>query len=309
MDTAHFITMSDLRNNFYKFYTWLSIENNNVKATDLSAPRVRTAPKTPQIDDFQIENSKFSNSVVLNLPYQELNDEYQYTKFYNILHQCSDNRHLSIPITGFGNHTSSSSKNHNSFMKWFYKQERDNSGHFLNTSPAFTSADKGSNAVGPADASGSASSSFESNLKILNLQGNKLKNLSKLKYKNIQECYFQHNLFSSFADLPNFTESEKLTLLDLSDNSIEKLEGLEKYLPKNLVSLNLSRNPVAYTLNYRKNVFVLLPNLVYLDGIPKLASDEVLEDESQKNKNKKFKSKSRLASVTSVDPDYYDKKI
>ena len=95
--------MDDLRNSFYKFYTWLSISGNNVSADQLNAPRIRTAPDTPSLEDLQIENSKFTDVEILNLPYQELSQTYQSRKFFEVLFQCSDSSYSDVKKTKIGN--------------------------------------------------------------------------------------------------------------------------------------------------------------------------------------------------------------
>ena len=256
--------MDELRNSIYKFYTWLSISENNVKASDLNAPRVRRAPddQTPKIDDLQIENSKFKNNKILNLPYQELNHEFQVTSFHNILQQCAD-----------------------------------------------------------------SSNSNSSNLNTMHLQGNQLSDLSRFTFSKLEICYLQHNLFESFSKLPKMGQ-DSLQFLDLSDNSIKSFKNITT-LPRSLKHLDLRRNPIAFTENYRQRVFSALPNLETLDNMPRgaIRGDEpdnengFDEDEEWVNKkdnsfsgrlfgskSKKRKNevhKKRTESITSVDQAYY----
>ena len=190
---------TSIRNRVYKYFTWLSIPDNDIKSEELSAPRIREAPDAPEIPNLQISNGNFSRVRNLNLPYQELAQEYQLKKFMQVLKQNGGKANL------------------------------------------------------------------------VHLQGNRLKTLKGVNFSQADQVYLQHNLLPSFSDLPKM---EKVSSLYLQDNCIDSLNEIKKVLPVTLQSLDLSRNPVTFTLNYRKRVFEALPTLLYLDGIAKLPEDE-----------------------------------
>ena len=49
--------------------------------------------------------------------------------------------------------------------------------------------------------------------------------------------------------LPSIPRVEQLIL---SDNSVDSLDGLERFHQSALVELHLDNNPIAFTLNYRQ---------------------------------------------------------
>merc|ERR1711957_169531 len=191
-------TFEPLRNAVYKYFTWLSIPDNTVKTEELTAPRIRDAPDAPEVPSLQIQNGNFAKVKNLNLPYQELAQEYQLKKFIGILKQNGNSA------------------------------------------------------------------------KLVHLQGNRLKTLKTVEFLQADRVYLQHNLLPSFSDLPKM---EKVTHIYLQDNCIDRLDKI-KNLPAGLQSLDLSRNPVTFTIDYRKTVFRELPGLIYLDGVVKLPEDE-----------------------------------
>merc|ERR1712178_627324 len=99
--------------------------------------------------------------------------------------------------------------------------------------------------------------------------GNRLKTLRSIDFTQADQVFLQHNLLPSFKSLPKM---QKVRNLYLQDNCIENFDGI-KTLPHTLESLDLSRNPISFTLGYRKAVYKELPNLIYLDGIAKLSED------------------------------------
>jgi len=80
---------------------------------------------------------------------------------------------------------------------------------------------------------------------------------------------------------------EKLTVLNLSNNKIKDFESLEPLKElKSLKNLDLYRNEVTSTENYRERVFNLLPELAYLDNADKTGKEceeSDLDDEDEIN--------------------------
>ncbi|XP_077998059.1 uncharacterized protein LOC144451150 [Glandiceps talaboti] len=106
----------------------------------------------------------------------------------------------------------------------------------------------------------------------LNLADNSLINIHAVSFPRLTHLTLCMNYIDHFKKLPKFPE---LLELNLADNHIDTLDGLSvlnKRVP--LESLDLRRNPVVFTTNYRYRVFQTLPYLHELDGIPKLASDD-----------------------------------
>ncbi|KAF7668944.1 hypothetical protein LDENG_00267520 [Lucifuga dentata] len=80
------------------------------------------------------------------------------------------------------------------------------------------------------------------------------------------------NHLMSLRQLPKLPAVKHLCL---SENAISSLEGLGALGNSPLRSLNLTRNPVTFTQDYRARVFSCLPKLQVLDGIPKLPEDSL----------------------------------
>ncbi|XP_013397896.1 uncharacterized protein LOC106164504 [Lingula anatina] len=104
----------------------------------------------------------------------------------------------------------------------------------------------------------------------------KLTELSSFSFPLCTHLNLNRNYISSFKDLPKIPRIQYLTI---SDNNIVNLNGLDNLRKTELRELNLKRNPVAFTENYRPRVFKILPQLKVLDDIPKLPSDEVFDEE------------------------------
>ncbi|CAK8689229.1 unnamed protein product [Clavelina lepadiformis] len=102
----------------------------------------------------------------------------------------------------------------------------------------------------------------------LHLVDNSLEDIHSVKLPSCHSLNLQKNHFTSFKSLP---KCDGLLHLDLSVNNIGDLDGCERF--KNLQTLDLSLNPIQYTLGYRSRVFAKFPNLKYLDGIPLLNDD------------------------------------
>uniref|UniRef100_A0A3B4ASB3 U2A'/phosphoprotein 32 family A C-terminal domain-containing protein n=1 Tax=Periophthalmus magnuspinnatus TaxID=409849 RepID=A0A3B4ASB3_9GOBI len=103
----------------------------------------------------------------------------------------------------------------------------------------------------------------------LQLVDNSLTDLSSMRLPRCRILNLQRNHLVSFRALPKLLAVEHLCL---SDNAISSLCGLGALGNSPLRSLNLSRNPVTYSPQYRA-VFSCLPKLEVLDGIPKLPED------------------------------------
>uniref|UniRef100_A0A8C7YA94 Uncharacterized protein n=1 Tax=Oryzias sinensis TaxID=183150 RepID=A0A8C7YA94_9TELE len=104
----------------------------------------------------------------------------------------------------------------------------------------------------------------------LQLIDNSLMNLSSVRLPRCQMLNLHRNHLVYLHQLPKLPAVEHLCL---SENAIASLGGLGSLGHSRLRSLNLTRNPVAFTQDYRARVFSCLPNLEVLDGIPKLPAD------------------------------------
>uniref|UniRef100_A0A3B3D3Q7 U2A'/phosphoprotein 32 family A C-terminal domain-containing protein n=1 Tax=Oryzias melastigma TaxID=30732 RepID=A0A3B3D3Q7_ORYME len=102
----------------------------------------------------------------------------------------------------------------------------------------------------------------------LQLIDNSLINLSSVRLP-CRMLNLHRNHLVYLHQLPKLPAVEHLCL---SENAIASLGGLGSLGSSPLRSLNLTRNPVAFTQDYRV-VFSCLPNLEVLDGIPKLPAD------------------------------------
>ncbi|XP_041851228.1 uncharacterized protein LOC121646369 [Melanotaenia boesemani] len=106
----------------------------------------------------------------------------------------------------------------------------------------------------------------------LQLIDNSLTNLSSVRLPRCRMLNLHHNHLVCLRQLPKLPTVEHLFL---SENAIRSLEGLGALQNSPLRSLNLARNPVTFTQDYRARVFSCLPNLEVLDGIPKLPEDSL----------------------------------
>ncbi|XP_040902944.1 uncharacterized protein LOC121187662 [Toxotes jaculatrix] len=104
----------------------------------------------------------------------------------------------------------------------------------------------------------------------LQLVDNSLTNLSSVRLPRCRILNLHHNHLVCLRQLPKLPAVEHLCL---SENAIGSLGGLGALENSPLRSLNLSRNPVTFTQDYRARVFSCLPKLEVLDGIPKLPED------------------------------------
>ncbi|XP_063350387.1 uncharacterized protein LOC134641770 [Pelmatolapia mariae] len=104
----------------------------------------------------------------------------------------------------------------------------------------------------------------------LQLIDNSLTSLSSVRLPRCRVLNLHHNHLVCLRQLPKLPAVEHLCL---SENAIGTLGGLGALGNSPLRSLNLTRNPVTFTQDYRARVFSCLPNLEVLDGIPKLPED------------------------------------
>ena len=106
--------------------------------------------------------------------------------------------------------------------------------------------------------------------KQLQLMDNSLSELSRVCLPNCIMLHLNRNCFQSFKKLP---KCPNLEYLNLTENSISKLNGLSSLKKCPLKSLVLTRNPVEYIANFRHKVFSVLPQLELLNGYPRLPGD------------------------------------
>ncbi|KAM6987346.1 uncharacterized protein LKV04_010174 [Tautogolabrus adspersus] len=106
----------------------------------------------------------------------------------------------------------------------------------------------------------------------LQLIDNSLTNLSSVRLPRCRILNLQRNHLVCLRQLPRLPAVEHLCL---SENAISSLRGLGTLENTPLRSLSLSRNPVTFTQDYRSRVFLCLPKLEVLDGIPKLSEDSL----------------------------------
>nr|XP_046244577.1 uncharacterized protein LOC124058970 [Scatophagus argus] len=106
----------------------------------------------------------------------------------------------------------------------------------------------------------------------LQLVDNSLTDLSSVRLPRCRMLNLQRNHLVCLRRLPKLPAVEHLCL---SENAIGSLGGLVALGNSPLRSLNLTRNPVTFTQDYRARVFLCLPKLEMLDGIPKLPEDSL----------------------------------
>ncbi|KAM8903836.1 uncharacterized protein AB9W97_007774 isoform 3-T3 [Spinachia spinachia] len=104
----------------------------------------------------------------------------------------------------------------------------------------------------------------------LQLVDNSLANLSSVLLPRCRVLNLHRNHLACLRQLPKLPAVEHLCL---SENAVGSLGGLGALSNGPLRSLNLTRNPVTFTRDYRTRVFLCLPKLKILDGIPKLPED------------------------------------
>ncbi|XP_028642614.1 acidic leucine-rich nuclear phosphoprotein 32-related protein 2-like isoform X2 [Grammomys surdaster] len=102
------------------------------------------------------------------------------------------------------------------------------------------------------------------------LVDNSLVDLSAIRLPSCRVLNMSKNYLTSFKQLPKIPQIQHLSL---AENHIETLAGLSSLRYTPLESLTLKRNPCEFHQNYRKQVFLCLPNLKILDGILKLPED------------------------------------
>ncbi|PWA20384.1 hypothetical protein CCH79_00003670, partial [Gambusia affinis] len=109
-------------------------------------------------------------------------------------------------------------------------------------------------------------------VEILQLIDNSLTDLSSVRLPRCKMLNLHRNHLVCLRQLPKLPAVEHLCL---SENAISSLRGLGALESSPLRSLNLTRNPVTFSRDYRAHVFFCLPNLEVLDGIPKLPGDSL----------------------------------
>jgi len=102
------------------------------------------------------------------------------------------------------------------------------------------------------------------------LMDNGLSDLSTVHLSRCRHLFLQRNHVSNLKKLPRFLRIEHISL---QQNNITTLRGLDTLAKSSLKSLILKENPVCLQPGYRANVFNMLPNLVLLDGLPRLHTD------------------------------------
>lgn len=83
----------------------------------------------------------------------------------------------------------------------------------------------------------------------LNIQEDCLVNLQDITFPQCVQLNLSKNYISSFKKLPKLP---RVKHLNLDDNNIEDMTGVEGLKKTPIESLSLKRNPVSFTLNYRQ---------------------------------------------------------
>lgn len=106
----------------------------------------------------------------------------------------------------------------------------------------------------------------------IELMDNGLSDMSTVYFGRCRHLFLQRNQMTNLKKLPRFGRIEHISL---QQNNITSLQGLEVLKKTNtLKSLILKENPVALQPGYRAKVFSILPDLVLLDELPRLETDE-----------------------------------
>jgi len=125
-----------------------------------------------------------------------------------------------------------------------------------------------------------------------------LKNLSFLpQFKNLIEIELSDNHLHG-KDIEILSQFQLLNQIKIANNKIENFNDLEPLKKlRDLSFLDLSENPVIKTKDYRKKLYDMIPNLVYLDLIDKNGKsyedfeeeedekEELEEEEKEKDEN------------------------
>ena len=106
------------------------------------------------------------------------------------------------------------------------------------------------------------------NAEVINLRSNNITSAAGIRLPTCKSLNLSFNSISSFSQLPAVPALEKLNLIH---NAIEKLSGIGRL--KSVRELSLDGNDVRFIDEYRKRVFLMLPDLKVLDGIPKQKID------------------------------------
>merc|ERR1711976_469780 len=101
-----------------------------------------------------------------------------------------------------------------------------------------------------------------------------LVDVSSVSLPRCTHLNMSNNYIPSFKKIPKIPQIKTLIL---ADNDIKHLKGLKALKKTPIESLNLQRNPVSFSLNYRQRVFSVLPQLKFLDGVPHQESDDIVE--------------------------------
>lgn len=118
-----------------------------------------------------------------------------------------------------------------------------------------------------------------SELATVNLSQNRVKSVTGLEtLQNLGTLNLAKNCLSTTEDLEGLLKCPSITNLDLSGNSLEDPEIVEKVLKKlpKLSALYLKGNPVVRKIkHYRKTLLNAMPNLAYLDDRPVFELEKV----------------------------------
>lgn len=105
----------------------------------------------------------------------------------------------------------------------------------------------------------------------ITLIDNEIESLSTLTFPRCEVLSLSSNYISTFKALPKMP---RLKHLILSDNLICSLSGIERLKATGIQSLSLKGNEVVLTEQYRRRVFHRLPQLEWLDEMPKLVPND-----------------------------------
>lgn len=104
----------------------------------------------------------------------------------------------------------------------------------------------------------------------IELIDNSLSDLSSVTFPRVRYLFLQRNHLSDLKKLPTIPAIEHLSL---QQNNIKSLRGLEKLKDTRIKSLIIRENPISLMPNYRNEVFQILPDLQFLDELPRLPMD------------------------------------